>query len=430
MKEHLEKYFDRLWPITRSLTGDGNRETLAILSELIELTIKEVPSGTACFDWTVPPEWNIRSAWIKDSKGNKVIDMADHNLHIVGYSEPFKGTLDFEKLAAHLYTDPDQPEVIPYVTSYYKKRWGFCLSHKQFLKLDKNDTYEIFIDSDLNQKGSMTVAEAVLPGKSKEEVIFSTYICHPSMANNELSGPLVTAFLYRELAKKKELKYTYRFLFAPETIGALYNLTQHGSHWKNKLLAGYVVNCVGDSGNFTYKRSRQNNSPADRAAELILKQTECNYRLLDFAPRGSDERQYCSPGFDLPVGSLMRSKHGDYKEYHTSADNKEFISFEAMEQAVGKYLQIIELLEWNDKYLNTMPYGEPQLGKRGLYPTVSKKGVHHRIDAMMWILNYSDGKHDLIDIAEKSNISVQELMKSTKVLLKEGILVISDEVTE
>ncbi|MGO3182950.1 MAG: DUF4910 domain-containing protein [Aequorivita sp.] len=422
MKKKLETYFDRLWPITRSLTGDGNRESLKILSEIIDLKLTEVPSGTACFDWEVPPEWNIKAAWIKDSKGQVIVNMAENNLHILGYSEAFNGKMNFEELEPHLYTLPDQPELIPYMTSYYKRRWGFCMAHEQFLKLDKSETYEVFIDSSLDKNGSMTVGEAVIEGKSKQEVLFSTYICHPSMANNELSGPLVMALIYSELRKQKNLKYTYRFLFAPETIGALYNLSVYGTHWKKNLKAGYVVNCVGDPGNFTYKKSRIGNSLADRTAAIVLKQTEADYEIIDFAPLGSDERQYCSPGFNLPVGSLMRTKHSTYPEYHTSADNKDFISFGAMQETVLKYLEMIQVLEWNSHYLNTLPYGEPQLGKRGLYPTLSKKGERAFVDAMMWVLNLSDGEYDLIAISERSKIPIKELIPVVEILLKKKIL--------
>ncbi|HLS31688.1 MAG TPA: DUF4910 domain-containing protein [Flavobacteriaceae bacterium] len=422
MKKSLATYFDRLWPITRSLSGDGNRESLQILSEIIDLKITEVPSGSSCFDWEVPPEWNIKAAWIKDSQGRIIVDMAENNLHILGYSEGFKGEMSFDELKPHLYTLPEQPKLIPYMTSYYKRRWGFCLSHEQYLKLDQTETYEIFIDASLDENGSMTVGEAIIEGQSKKEILLSTYICHPSMANNELSGPLVTAFLYKELKKQKSLKYTYRFLFAPETIGALYNLSIHGAHWKDNLQAGFVVNCVGDSGDFTYKKSRTENSLTDRATTLVLKQTESDYEILDFAPLGSDERQYCSPGFNLPVGSLMRTKHNTYPEYHTSADNKDFISFEAMQDSVQKYLDIIQVIEWNAFYINTLPYGEPQLGKRGLYPTLSQKGERAFVDAMMWVLNLSDGNHDLIAISERSKIPISTLIPVVKKLLEKNIL--------
>lgn len=422
MTKTLEEFFDRLWPITRSLTGDGNRETLKILSELIDLNSTEVPSGTSCFDWNVPPEWNIKEAWIKDSQGKVVVDMVENNLHILGYSEPFKGFLSFEELKPHLYTLPKQPDVIPYVTSYYKRRWGFCLEHNQFIKLDKKETYEVFIDSTIDKEGSMTVGEAKLKGETDQEILFSTYICHPSLANNELSGPLVTALIYQALKKQENRKYTYRFLFAPETIGALYNLSEKGEHWRKKLKAGFVVTCVGDSGDFTYKKSRLGNSLADRVVELVLQQTEQEYKLMDFVPRGSDERQYCSPGFNLPVGSLMRTKHEEYSEYHTSADNKDFISFEAMKDSVLKYLDLIEVLEWNAYYTNTLPYGEPQLGKRNLYPTLSKKGARTFVDALMWVLNLADGEHDLIAVSKRSGLPIKELIPAVEQLLEKDIL--------
>jgi len=423
MKSSINSYFDRLWPITRSLTGNGNRETLRILSEIIDLKVKEVPSGTECFDWKVPPEWNIRKAWIKDSAGNKIIDIADNNLHILGYSEPFQGSLNFEDLKPHLYTLPDQPDLIPYLTSYYKRRWGFCLSHNQFLKLKKSDIYEVFIDSVLDNKGSMTIGEAVIKGNTDEEILFSTYICHPSLANNELTGPLVSAFIYSQLKKQKNLKYTYRFIFVPETIGSIYSLSMNGEHWKKNLQAGFVITCIGDNGKFTYKKSRIGNSLPDRAVETILTQTESDYNIIDFFPSGSDEKQYCSPGFNLPVGSLMRTMYGKYPEYHTSGDNKDFISFDAMEKSVHKYLEVIELIERNAKYINKMPFCEPQLGKRGLYPTLgSQKGTEDFVEAMMWVLNLADGNNDLISISEKSKKPIKELLPVIDKLVDKGIL--------
>jgi aminopeptidase-like protein len=423
MKNSIEEYFDRLWPITRSLTGNGNRESLKILSEIIDLEITEVPCGTKCFDWNVPPEWNINEAWIKDSKGNIIIDFSDNNLHILGYSEPLQGKFSFEELKSHLYTLPDQPDLIPYLTSYYQRRWGFCLSHNQFIQLDKNDTYEVFIDSSLDDNGSMTIGEAVIKGKSDKEILFATYICHPSLANNELSGSLVSAFIYHKLKEQKNLKYTYRFIFVPETIGSIYSLSVKGEHWKKNLLAGFVLTCIGDEGKFTYKKSRIGNSLPDRAVETILNQTESEFNLVDFFPSGSDERQYCSPGFNLPVGSLMRTMYGKYPEYHTSGDNKDFISFDAMEKSVLKYLEVIELIEKNEKYINKMPFCEPQLGKRGLYPTLgSQKGTVDFVKAMMWILNLSDGENDLITISEKSKIAVKDLIPVIDKLIENEIL--------
>jgi aminopeptidase-like protein len=423
LKKELENYFDRLWPITRSLTGNGNRKTLGILSELVALRIIEVPSGTKCFDWTVPAEWNINEAWIKDSNGNIIIDVAENNLHILGYSEPFKGNLTFDELRPHLYSLPDQPGLIPYLTSYYQRRWGFCLSHDQLLRLDKNDTYEVLIDSTLDQKGSMTIGEAIIKGKSDKEILFSSYICHPSMANNELSGPLVTAFLYHNLKKRKNLKYTYRFVFAPETIGSIYNLSINGDEWKKNLLAGFIINCIGDRGKFTYKKSRIGNALPDRIVQTLLTQTEKEFNVFDFFPGGSDERQFCSPGFNLPVGSLMRTMYGEYSEYHTSADNKEFISFDALENSIKKYLEVIEVIERNQKYMNSMPYCEPQLGKRGLYPTLgSQKLKSDFVSTMMWVLNLADGTNDLISISEKSGIPFKNLYPVIDKLIENGIL--------
>jgi len=422
MKIELEKYFDRLWPINRSLTGNGNRETFKILSEIIDLQITEVPSGTECFDWTVPPEWNVKEAWIKDNKGNKIIDFSKNNLHLLGYSIPVNRKLSLSELKKNIYTLPSQPDLIPYLTSYYKERWGFCMSHNQLSSLEEEE-YEVFIDASLDFNGSMTVGDVILKGNSDREIMFSTYICHPSMANNELSGPLVTSFIYQKLKNKKDRFYNYRFVFIPETIGSIYYLNKYGEHLKAKLDAGFVVTCIGDSGEFTYKRSRQGDSLADRCAENILKQTEEKFNIEDFFPSGSDERQYCSPGFNLPVGSLMRTRYGKYNQYHTSGDNKDYISFESMEKSILKYLEMIELFENNFKYKNTMPYCEPQLGKRGLYPTLgSQKSSTAFVEAIMWILNLADGTNDLISISEKSKIPVKKLIPVIDKLIENGII--------
>lgn len=423
MKEELEEYFDKLWPLNRSLTGNGNRETFKILSEIIDLNVTEVPSGTSCFDWTVPPEWNVKEAWIKDSKGNIIVDFSVSNLHLLGYSISVHKKMKLIEFQENIYTLPDQPELVPYLTSYYKERWGFCMSYKQFLGLNQEEVYEVFIDSTLDINGSMTIADVVLKGSSEKEILFSTYICHPSLASNELSGPLVTAFIYRELKKIKNRYYSYRFVFVPETIGTIYYLSKYGNHLKSNLDAGYVITCIGDAGNFTYKRSRKEDSLANRCAEIILKQTEDHHNIEEFSPIGSDERQYCSPGFNLPVGVLMRTRFGKYPEYHTSADNKSFVSFEAMEKSVEKYLDIVRIFEKNFFYKNTSPFCEPQLGKRGLYPTLgSQKRTLDFVEKMMWILNLSDGTNDLIDMSEKSKLAVKELIPVINTLLKAGIL--------
>lgn len=424
MRDTLEEYFDRLWPLPRSLTGDANRKTLDILAELIpDLTQIEVPAGTQCFDWNVPPEWNPRAAWIKDETGKTVVDFADNNLHLLGYSEPFSGTLTFDELEPHLYSLPDFPQWIPYLTSYYARRWGFCLPHEQLVGLDRSATYTVNVDTTLDDDGSMTVGEVVLPGATTDEVLFSTYICHPSLANNELSGPLVSAYLYSKLKERPDRHYTYRFIFVPETIGTIYYLSQHGLRFKDELAAGFVVTCVGDPGRFTYKKSRRGDSLPDRATLAVLGQTDGEVVIEDFFPGGSDERQYCSPGFDLPVGSLMRSRYGTYDEYHTSGDDKDFVSFEAMIETGDKFLEVIDLMERNDYYVNQLPYGEPQLGKRGLYPTLGSQKAHaDTVQAMMWLLNLCDGHHDLIDIVERSGMPHGLLIELLDQLLEQDLV--------
>jgi aminopeptidase-like protein len=420
----IERYFDRLWPLNRSLTGDGNRESLKILSEVLPLAVHEVPSGSTCFDWTIPPEWNVKEAWIKDPAGRKIVDFSSNNLHLLGYSTPFAGRLSLEELKSHLYSLPEQPDLIPYLNSYYRERWGFCLTHNQLTSL-RDGTYEVMIDSKLDPKGSMTYADLVLKGATDDEIFFSTYICHPSLAINELSGPLVTAFLYQKL-KDKKLRYSYRFIFIPETIGSIWYLFQHGEHLKQHLKAGFVVTTIGHDGRFTYKRSRQKKARPDRAAELVLKQSNHAHIIESFSPPdGSDERQYCSPGFNLPVGSLMRTRYGTYPEYHTSADNKSLMNFEAMAQSIEMYYEIVMTIEENYVYRNQQPYCEPQLGKRGLYTTLgSQKSITKEIEATMWLLNLSDGEHDLIDIATESGVSYGLLVELVHKLRENSLLAV------
>ena len=427
LAQQLEYYFDRLWPLNRSLTGNANRETFKILSEIIPLKIYEVACGTACFDWKIPAEWNAKEAWIKDPQGKVIVDFKNNNLHLLGYSAPFKGKLDLQELKTHLYSLPEQPELIPYLTSYYRERWGFCISDNLLQSL-KTGEYEVLVDSELNSNGSLTYGDLLLPGESKNEIMFSTYICHPSLANNELSGPLVTSFIYAAL-KEKKLKYSYRFVFIPETIGSIYYLSKHGAELKQNLKAGFVVTTVGDAGNFTYKRSPHKNALTDRASQLVLNQTESSWKLENFNPAdGSDERQYCSPGFDLPFGSIMRTMYGRYPQYHTSADNKSLMDFQAMAASVEKYLEVINLIENNHKFINLYPYGEPQLGPRGLYPTLgSQKEVQTEVAAIMWLLNMSNGRNDLIDIATESGISFKLLIKASEKLLAQGLLKIAHE---
>ncbi len=426
-QKEIESYFDRLWPICRSITGNGLRASLKIVQELVPLELTEVPTGTQLFDWTVPKEWNIRQAYIIDPSGKKICDFEVNNLHVVNYSVPVNTKVSYGELLPHLHYVPELPSAIPYITSYYKETWGFCLSYNDFLKLSKEGEYTVLIDSTL-QPGGLTYGEAVLKGETDREILFSTYLCHPSMANNELSGPLVQAFLYKKIASLPARKYTYRFLFAPETIGVIAYLHKNGEHLKKKLEAGYVLTCCGDDGAFVYKRSKRIHSLADRVAEHVLKFQENPYEIIPFSVGGSDERQYCSPGFNLPVGSLTRSMYQRYKEYHTSLDNKEFISFAAIEKTIDTYFEFVKTLELNDVYINTIPYCEPQLGKRGLYPSSvnpveSREAVHNR----MHLLTYADGSHDLIDVADLRNRPVTVFSKDVQDLIHNGILVAAEK---
>lgn len=410
MKKELEKYFDLLWPLNRSLTGNDNRKTLQILSDIFPINIHETPSGTQCFDWVVPPEWNAKEAWIKDENGNVIVDFKTNNLHLLGYSEPVSGTFGFEELKSHLYTKKSMPDVIPYLTSYYQRRWGFCMSQNQFDTLDPSLKYEVKIDADFNEKGSMSWGEIVIPGNTKKELFFSTYICHPSMGSDVLSGMLANVFLAREIAKMGNLNYTYRFIFIPETIGSVNYLKLHGEHLKTHMEAGYVLTCLGDNGDFTYKKSRQGNARADRMALRILEQQNVPHKIEDFWPGGSDERQFCSPGFNLPVGSLMRSRYEAFPQYHTSADNKSYMDFEALEKGIEMYVKIAHGFETQKVLFSKKPNCEPLLGKRGLYPTLgSQEKYPDYIDAMMWILNLADGQHDLMDVADRSKLPLELL---------------------
>ncbi|GIV27774.1 MAG: aminopeptidase [Bacteroidia bacterium] len=418
LEKKIEEYFDKLFPICRSITGNGVRESLRIISEIIPLNIHEVPSGTEVFDWQVPKEWNIRDAFIITPDGKKICNFKKHNLHIVNYSIPIHKKIRFEELKQHLHTLPHKPSAIPYVTSYYKENWGFCITYEEFQKLPQNGEYEVYIDSTL-QNGSLTYGDLILEGETKDEVLISTYICHPSMANNELSGPLVAMFLYQQLAQLKKRKYNYRFVFIPETIGSLVYLLKHGEHLKKYCKAGYVLTCVGDRGIFHYKQSKYGNTLADRAAIHTLSYSKKPFRVLPFYPGGSDERQYCSPAFNLPVGSLMRTPYREYPEYHTSLDNKEFISFKALRESVEMYFEIMLTLESNGRYLNQYPYGEPQLGKRNLYVGNLNR---EKVMQIMYILQYSDGNNDLLDIANRINVNVKELKPLVDLLCENKLL--------
>ncbi len=426
LQTEIENYFDRLWPICRSITGNGLRESLKIINEIVPLEITEVKTGTRVFDWVVPKEWNIRAAYIVDPNGKKVCDFSLNNLHVVSYSVPVNKNITYSELLEHLHYIEELPEAIPYITSYYKETWGFCISYTQFLSLAKDGEYQVVIDSTL-EDGSLTYGEAVLKGETDEEVLFSTYLCHPSMANNELSGPLVQAFLYKKIAALPKRKYTYRFLFAPETIGVISYLHRFGDHLTKHLAAGYVLTCCGDTGSFVYKRSKRGDALCDRIAEHVLKYRDAAYEVIPFSIGGSDERQYCSPGFNLPVGSLTRSMYQRYKEYHTSLDNKDFISFAAMEETIAVYFEFVKALELNDFYINALPYCEPQLGKRGLYPNLvdpfyKRESMHNRLH----LLAYADGLIDLVSIAEIRKRSIFDFAEHVPLLMENKLLTIAD----
>jgi aminopeptidase-like protein len=389
----------QLYPICRSITGDGVRQTLKILQKHIPLEIREIPSGTQVFDWVVPKEWNIKSAYVKDAQGKKVIDFKKSNLHVLNYSVPVSSKLTLERLKQYLYSAPEHPDWIPYRTSYYKENWGFCLTENQLRALSEGE-YEVFIDSTL-ENGYLTYGEYFLQGETDSEILISTHVCHPSLANDNLSGVGLATFLAEHLSKLA-LRYSYRFLFTPGTIGSITWLSLNAarvSHIKD----GLILACVGDSGKITYKKSRRGNAEIDRAVLQVLRDSGDPYEISDFSPYGYDERQFCSPGFNLPVGCFMRTPHGQFAEYHTSADDLRFVRPDRLSDSFTKCWEILRLLEQNKTYLNTNPKCEPQLGKRGLYGHVGggQDGKLQEL-AMLWVMNLSDGSCSLLDIAERA----------------------------
>ena len=418
--QQIYQLIEKLYPICRSITGDGFRESMQILKTHISLELHEVPTGTQVFDWVVPKEWNIRDAYVKDSKGEKVIDYQKSNLHILNYSVPVNRKVEFAELKEHLFSIPEHEDWIPYRTSYYKENWGFCVTHKVLESL-KDEEYEVFIDSSL-EEGYLTYGEYLVRGELEDEFLISCHSCHPSLCNDNLSGMGVATFLAKYLRQQK-LRYSYRFLFIPGTIGSITWLSLNEDKVSN-IKHGLVMACVGDPGKMHYKKTRHGDAEIDRAVTHVLKHTDADYEIIDFSPYGYDERQFSSPGFNLSVGNLSRTPHGRFPEYHTSADNLDFVKPESLADSFLKYAEIINLVDNNKKYLNTNPKGEPQLGKRGLYSTMGgRKDASDYEISLLWVLNLSDGEHTLLDIAERSGIVFSSIQEAAKALLECGLLV-------
>lgn len=410
---------ERLYPICRSITGPGVRQTLDIVQECLPLTRSEVPTGTPAFDWTVPNEWTIRDAWIKDPSGTCIVDFRRSNLHVVSYSAPVRQRLSLSELKEHLHSDPEHPGWIPYRTSYYRETWGFCLAHQQLLSLQEGE-YEVCIDADL-RPGSLSYAECVIPGASPSEVLLFAHTCHPSLCNDNLSGVVLLTVLGQYL-RRCQLNWTYRLVFAPATIGSITWLSRNRDHL-DRIKAGLIVSVAGDPGAITYKRSRHGNSLIDRAAIHIVHQGETPGTVLPFSPWGYDERQFCSPGINLPVGRITRSPNGAYPQYHTSADNLDLVQPEHLQDSLQRIMRILCVLESDRRYLNLSPFGEPQLGRRGLYQMMGGyTNIGALQHALLWVLNYSDGLHSLLDIAEASELDFQTLLHAAELAERSGLL--------
>lgn len=416
----------QLFKINRSITGDGVRETLNALKKFIpDLTITEVPTGTSVFDWTIPKEWRVNDAYIISPNGNKICSFKENNLHLVGYSTPIHTKLNLSELQNNLHSLPDQPTAIPYVTSYYQERWGFCLTQQQRNSLDDGE-YEVFIDSELFA-GSLTYGELLIKGETDKEIFISTYICHPSMANNELSGPTVATFIANWLSSRPNNRYSYRFVFIPETIGSIAYLSTNKDHLKANVYAGFNVTCIGDNRDYSYLPSRNGKTLSDEVAKHVLKHICPTYKSYKWADRGSDERQYCSPGIDLPIASIMRTKYGKYDEYHTSLDDLvNVVTPEGLDGGFNALKIAIETLEEN-KYPKINVYGEPQLGKRGLYPTLSTKSSAIELRLMMDFITWSDGSKSMLEIAEICDVPIWSLYPIVKKLNQHGLLSLLEE---
>lgn len=422
MEKQLEKYFDALWPICRSITGNGLRDSFKILQEVIPFELMEVPTGTQVLDWKIPNEWNINDAFIVTPSGKKIAEFKKNNLHLMNYSIPVDRELTWEELLPHLHTLPEKPNAIPYLTTYYKQTWGFCLTHQEFLQLPKEGHYKVVIDSSLSA-GALTYGQCILKGNSEEEILFSSYLCHPSMANNELSGPLALAFLYQELSKMEQRHFTFRFVLAPETIGVIAFLAQHGEALKSNIKAGYVLTCCGDAGKITYQLSKRTNTIADTMMQHFLKTKYNNSTTRDFRVGGSDERQYCSPGFNFPVGTIMRTPYKIYPQYHTSLDDKSVMDFSALKEVINLLVDVCKGIEMNAPIEPGHWYGEPMLGKRNLYP--DKGGAGIMSEDLMFLLSMitmSEIQHTPLEIAERLGVNMLELDKALQIALREGLV--------
>lgn len=415
----MHEFMAELYPICRSITGEGVRETLRMIQKRSPLEIHEVPSGTQAFDWTVPMEWNIVDAYIKNQAGERVVDFKASNLHVMSYSTPVRKQMMLDELRPHLFTLPDHPDRIPYRTSYYKENWGFCLRHDQLLAMPEAE-YEVCIDSTL-KAGHLTYGEYFLRGERPDEILISCHTCHPSLCNDNLSGIAVATFLAQMLSGQS-LRYSYRFLFIPGTIGSITWLALHEAVLRN-ITHGFVLTGVGDSGRFTYKKSRQGNAEIDRAFQHVLQHSQQQHDIIDFFPYGYDERQYCSPGFNLPMGCFMRTPHGQYSEYHTSADNLDFVRPQYLAESLTQCLSVLHAIEHNKAYLNQNPKCEPQLGRRGLYRAIAGQQEGNQSElALLWVLNLSDGSHTLLDIATRSGLQFALIKTAADALHDSGLL--------
>jgi aminopeptidase-like protein len=417
--QEIFELITELYPICRSITGDGVRKTFSLLERFIPLQLYEVPSGTPVLDWTVPKEWNIRDAYVVNSRGERVIDFQQNCLHVVGYSVPVKKKFSLKELKKHLFTIPERPEWIPFRYSYYDANWGFCLAHRDLEEMEDGE-YEVVIDSTL-EDGFLTYGEYYLPGASSDELLISIHIDHPAMCNDNLSGVAVGTFLAAYLSRIENRRLSYRFIFIPTTIGSITWLSRNEANL-DRIKYGFTLTCIGDDGGFTWKETRRGGTAIDRAVKCALRESKEEYELWGFTPFGFDERQFCSPGFDLPVGSLFRTYSHHYPENHTSADDLTLMSPEKLGGSLGLLARIVTILEGDAKYFNTSPKGEPQLGKRGIYRKMGGPIIEQNLVHLFWVLNYSDGEHSLLDIAEMSHFQFSDLRKAADILLDHGLL--------